>query len=351
MFRKATIAAALSAVAAAPAAYAASEVAIHGDFRGSLDHTSSTNTTGNLNWQDNLSRFGVSASTEVGDLKGFLHYERLVSNDGDTNFDAGLGEETLAFYGGLKTAFGSVYYGQAPTAFRTAAKSIDPFFNTALAAPGPIPNEAPRGGASVGLSLLTADVLGSGYVENTVGYKSPDIMGLRINAAVNIDEASGGSQERHDYSFGVSFAHEGLSTGVQYINTSGDRSNFFTTSNPAHNLFAHASLDLGIASVSAAYQRLQPSNESNVNHYFVSGTLPLNDVMRVAATYGAERPSAANQHTLTGGGVALFYDVLPNFTTYVGARYAKQNTGTPNNLHSEAVAVGVSYSFRVAHSL
>lgn len=351
MLKKSTIAAVVAAVFAAPAAHAASEIAIHGDFRGSLDHSSGNGASGQLNWQDNLSRFGVDASTELHGMTGFVRYERLVSNDGDT----ANGENTLGFYGGIKSdLFGTVYVGQAPTAFRNTAAKIDPFFNTALARPGANLSQAPRGGASLGLSSpLTNDLL-AGYAQNTVGYKSNDFGGLRVNAAVNIDEdsrnAPGAPGERHDYSAGVTFKQDALSAGLQYVNSSARSTNLNPTPK-ANNYFAHVGLDMGIAAVTAAYQRLHDTGGgNNANNYFVAGEMPLSDVLRVAATVGVERPSTTQSTTATGGNLGVFYDVVPNLTTYAGLRYTQQNAGG-GSIKSESVAVGLSYNFRAAHSI
>jgi hypothetical protein len=357
MFKKTRIAAVVLAVATAPAAFAASEVALHGDFRGSVDHTSASGVGSGLNWQDNSSRFGIEASTTHQGLRAFVNYERLVSNDGGVLI--GVGEElTLAFYGGVEGSLGKIYYGTAPTAFRNATKSIDPFFNTSLAGgsifSGATGDEAVPIGASTGLRLFDVDFQGAGYAQNTIGYVSPNMGGLTFNASVNLDEQSkdlpGSPGERHDYAAGVTFQQDGLTAGLQYANTSARSGNYVLGKGSSY--FAYAKLDLGVAEVSGAYQRFHDTDGgANYNGYFVAGTMPLSDVMRLSASIGVERPSTDPSTTATGGNIGVFYDVMPNLTTYGGLRYTQQNDGAGNSLGGESIAVGVSYSFRVAHAM
>ena len=84
MFKKTRIASVVLAVATAPAAFAASEVALHGDFRGSVDHTSASGVGSGLNWQDNSSRFGIEASTTHQGLRAFVNYEQRLGDIKDS---------------------------------------------------------------------------------------------------------------------------------------------------------------------------------------------------------------------------------------------------------------------------
>ncbi|HUP91526.1 MAG TPA: porin [Solimonas sp.] len=354
MFAKKLIAA-LAAASVAPAALAMdTSGSAYGAFRLSLGYFDSGSGE-DVRVDNNNSYIGLRAQTVEGDITAFASYERFADND-NTYLD---GEFVRQFYGGLRHRdYGTLIFGRAPTAYKLSGQKLDPFYATAVSGlNGGTTALSIAGGAGYGMSALTGDVSGSGFVSNQLAYTSPSYGGVTVNGAVFFDDG-GGASEEVDYGAGVEYSAGGLTAGVQLLDIStgsspGSQPNFFTDglTGASGKLTAlrgyggYADVNWGAG---ASYELLDLGNDLPDRTYmFASAWYGLSQYLRVAAVVGRTEDTPYEGMSYT---VGASYEIVENLNTYVAARYVDRQLSEASSAQTDdtqTYALGVAYNFEI----
>ncbi|HUS24630.1 MAG TPA: hypothetical protein VM369_06755 [Candidatus Binatia bacterium] len=331
---------------------------LYGDFRMSLmQFDDNATAASDLDLGDNGSAYGIKLSVTERGLTAFGKYERALDTDDGLNAATGFGTSTTGLatggtdyvreaYAGLKCpGLGTLLFGQAETAYSSASHRWDPFYNTGLAGIGGLVGSTSIVGVgpSHGGSVLAVPVRTLGYINNTVAYTSPSFGGFSVNGALYLDEDGGGAED-HDTAIGGEFNGMGLTVGLQALDLNSGSSpgsaapNFALSSVQAR--LAYAGFSTGLFGVGATYERLEGSGlGSTADSLHLTGWFGLTPNARVAASFG-DTNNVAEGRSL---GLGLFYDVVQNFTAYLGGRtFDGKGSGGGD---AYAVALGGTYKF------
>lgn len=346
--------AALAAGLVAPGAYALdTNASVYGDFRLSLGYFDSDPSGDDTDIDNNNSHLGLRVQGIDQELSVFAQYERLADND---DGDAG-GEFTRQFFGGVKhERLGTLSYGRQATAYKLAGQKLDPFYNTSVA--GVSGSVGVINGASYGLSALTNDTVGSGFINNQVAFTSAEQYGVTVNGAVFLDDGAGDA-ENHDFAAGAQWQSQGLTLGVQALDLqSGSETG--SVQNFNHIALAGANGEMQAVrgygafgaerwGAGASYERLDLKNgQPNREYIFVAGWFGLTDRLRLAAAAGDTHDTPFEG---TGYTIGASYEALPQMNVYAAARHVDRSaspTNTALTSDTQAFAVGVSYAFEIA---
>lgn len=343
----------LAATLIAPAASALdSSGQIYGALRLSLGFYDAQ-TGGDTDVDNNNSHLGIRAQTVEGPFTAFAEYERLADNDDGTPE----GELTRKFYGGVTHVdWGTLVFGRAPTAYKLAGQKLDPFYNTGVSGPNGS-NASIANGAGYGLSSLTGDQPGNGFINNQLAYTSPAIANLTVNAAVFLDDA-GGDGEELDFGGGIEWQADGITLGVQALDIStgsnpGSEQNFFFiglsgASSALQAVRAYGAYAAQGWGVGASHEMLDlKGGLPNRAYTFVSGWYGLSDRLRLAASAGQTEDTPFEGISFTLGGS---YEVLEYLNAYAAARLTDRDATEINTAQADdvqAYVVGVSYTFEI----
>ena len=360
MMKKTLMALAVAATFVVPAQAAEVSGEVTGDFRLGLGYFDSNSNPGiaaatnsDLDVDNNNSVIGAKVSTTEGNITASLVYERLLDNDA-----AGVDFDRQAYLS-IATPYGTGIYGRAPTAYKTSGQKLDPFYNTQLSG---IAGAAAGGvnGAGYGLSALTNDGIGNGFVNNTLAYVSPSIGGLTINAAIFTDEGAGVGED-HDLGLGVEWSGMGITAGVQLLDinsgnplAAGSVANFGTigvaaplTATRLYGSFADGS-KWG-AGVSVESLDLKAGATDRL-YAMASGWLSVMEGTRVAVSLGNTNETPFEGNSVSAG---VFHDVIKNLTVNGGVRFTDRAVNGVSGVNSTdvtAIALGVNYKFSVGGS-
>lgn len=352
MMKKTVVAAAgvMLAGVVTPALALETSASIYGDFRLSLGYFDTDGAGSGTDVDNNNSHGGLRVMVREGDLAAFIQYERLLDND-DGSPD---GESARQFFGGVTGRYGTLSYGRQATQYKLSGQKLDPFYNTSVS--GIAGSTDTINGAGYGLSALTNDSVGSGFINNQIAYVSPDLNGFRVNTAVFVDDGNG-SGEKHDYAAGVEYAVEGLTIGLQALDVNsgvnaGSVQNFSNiglapASGRVEALRYYAAYAADGWGLGASYETLDLHAGLEDRAYaFLSGWYGLTDRLRLAAALGhtEDTPFAGMSYTLGAS-----YTVLENFNVYLAGRHVDRKSGnTQLNSDTQTYALGVSYTFDIA---
>jgi hypothetical protein len=353
-----------SSIAVAAAAFAGGALAadvtgeVFGDFRWSLNNFDAKGSAADdVDATNNNSHYGIRASATERGITGFVVYERQLDNDDGAN-----AELARQGYVGISSAFGTALYGRAATAYKLSGERLDPFFNTGISTISGAANAgagAPILGPSYGLSALTSETAGNGFINNQVAYTSPSFGGLSFNAAVFFDEGSGPAED-HDFGGGIEYNAAGLTVGVQHLDINSGVAGGDSLQNfGAIGFAAGATAELTATRLYASYNAngawgLSASGEkldlrgglADRDYYYAAAWATLVPGTRVALAYGD-----TNETPFEGSSVSLglFHDVLSNLTGYVVARSTDVDSDRgPANTDSTAISLGLNYQFSLS---
>ena len=317
---------------------------IYGDLRYAYSHYDDKGAEPRSNrFDDTDSHAGLAVTTREGDYAATLVYERALESD-DSNPDA-----VRQSYLSVSTPYGTALYGRAPTAYKLSGEVLDPFYNTAV---GTI-NGAAFGtasaavrGPSYGLSALTSDARGNGFVANQVAYVSPSMGGLRVNAAFFMNE-SDPPEDDHDYGAGAEWSGDWLegsaTAGVQYLDVRSS-ANFSAIGVPgsgavkATRLYAAYTRDSW--GLSASWEPLDLKSGPDRDYVLGTGWLGLTEQTRVALAWGYTDGTPFEGNSVSLG---LFHSLFEGLEVYAAARYTDRNKAPQESTN---IGVGVTYTVR-----
>lgn len=347
MFKKTLIAAAALTAFSTAAIAADASGEIYGDFRYSLNQSDSSNTVGdsNLDATTNGSHVGLKASVKEGQYTATVVYERGLGNDDTTTSSAdGVRQSYLA----VSSPIGTVTYGRAASEYKKAGQKHDPFFNTGISTinGGAVAtSSAVVTGPSYGLSALTSEGVGNGFLDNTLAYTSPSFGGLTVNAGFFAADSAAGVNEDHDYALGVNWAAGGLEAGVQYLDING--AGTVTAAGLPGNTQAlrfHAGYTQKNWGVGASYEKLEIAAAADRDYALASGWFGLSDKTRLAASYGYTDNTPFEGSSIS---VGVFHGVMSNLDIYLAAQSTdrKSSNAGANANDATAVSVGLNFDF------
>jgi hypothetical protein len=346
-----------SSIAVAAAAFAGGAQAadvtgeVFGDFRWSINHFDAKGAPADdASATNNNSHYGIRATTTERGITGFVVYERQLDND-----SGAVAELARQGYVGISSAFGTALYGRAATAYKLAGERLDPFFNTGIATISGASNVGAGAailGPSYGLSALTSETAGNGFINNQIAYTTPSFGGLSFNAAVFLDEGSGPAED-HDYGAGLEYKAAGLTAGVQHLDinsgvAAGSTQNFGAIGAQAELTATrlYGSYDAnGAWGGSASWEKLDlKGGLADRDYYYAAVWATVIPGTRVALAYGDtnETPFEGNSFS-----VGIFHDVLSNLTAYaVGRSTNVDSDRAPPD--TTAISLGLNYQFSLS---
>lgn len=247
---------------------------------------------------------------------------------------SGLASTRHAFVG-ANTSIGTFTFGRTNSAYKLAAQRLDPFYDTsAVNFAGIAANE----GGSYGLSNLA-----NGWTNNSIGYISPEVGGLTINAGIYLQEQS---DEDHDYGIGLDYRLSDLEVGVQYIAVGADNvDGVIAGANQVVDTALQATASYGNEawSVGASYEMVELRGSSEDRTYlFLAGDFAINENLKVAATVGQVDEGAGEGLGFT---VGAFVDLIKDFTFY--GLYSSSDLDNPAGIDTDVISLGVSYGFQI----
>lgn len=305
------------------------------DLRYGLDYFEDSNSANpsDVNFENHGSFWGVKGSASQGGLTVFGAYERWLDADAQAFVDL-----TRQSYAGVMTEFGTLQYGTFATAYMESGRKLDPFYATGAAGVGQLSGTI-FGGQSHGLSFLTTDLVGSGFVPNQLAYTSPSLFGATANVAVFFDDTAG-PNEQDDYAAGVEWSGMGITAGAQYLEANG--SNLaLAEDEEAVRLYGGYSAQRFGAAVSAERHDLMGAIDAE--YLMASGWFGVLPGTRVAASASMENETGAEGQSFR---VGVFHDVMDNFTTHVV--YRNYNNTDSTQPDDQVISLGASFKFELS---
>lgn len=340
--------AAAAAVLAAPAIAADGEARIYGDFRYALIHSDAEGSPADTDLAGTNAHAGVSLRVSEGDYSATVVYERTLANDDSvTQLDS-----VRQSYLQVGSPYGTVIYGRAPTAYKVSGEKLDPFFNTGIgtiSGAGFADAPAPVLGPNYGLSALTSDTVGNGFINNQIAYVSPTLYGVTLNGAVFISE-NAGDNEDHDFGLGAEWNHDAITAGVQYLNLESTLANNPNANFnaglpvPAEALRFYGGYKAETWGVSASWEPIDLKNGGlDRDYYFGAGWLKVLPQTTVAASYGNTEGTPFEGDSLSLG---VFHELFSSLEVYLAARHTDRDAG----VSSADYVAGINFGFSLAHS-
>lgn len=313
--KKIALCAAVTAIFAAPAVSMAA-ADIYGQLRYSVNQIDADGGAGSdgLVAVDNVSLFGLKASTEGDGIKAFVHLQ--TGANADSTGATGAFNQRF-YFGGLTGGFGTVAYGRMTNAYKFAGFAMDPFYNHSHIN---VNGAFAAGGGTYGLSPAT-----NGFTDNAVQYTSPDISGLKVNLGLYIDD---GNADDHGTNVGAVYNKDGIQLGFQMA------SNDATVTIPgviadgdAVRIYGGYKADK--YSVSLSFETVDDSATTDATYMFLAAKFKVADKTEIAATLGtvgadAGSPTAAKEGTgITAG---IFQTVAPQTQVFVSTSMVSLDT-------------------------
>lgn len=312
--------------------------AVYGDIRWSLNAVDGTGVAGPLySATNNNSYWGIKGSVTEGQLTAFGAYENTLNND------SAAADTTRQGYFGLKCdTFGTLQYGQFGTAYFESGRKLDPFANTAVAGVA----AGPGAFNSHGLSGLTAETTGAGFIGDQVAYTTPSFGGLTVNAALFVDEGAPGAGTDHDYGIGAEFNNSGLTVGVQALDIN-NLGNFTVTTASREVVRVYAGLNVARFGANVSVEKASLPG-ADAGFIFASGWYGVTNATRIALALGHENNATGGTAAAEGNSVSLgvFHDVVKNFTGWAAVRRFDSKVAGPDP-HRDVITLGASYKFNL----
>ncbi|MEX2571108.1 MAG: porin [Gemmatimonadota bacterium] len=319
-------------VAVAPSMVAGQQVdtELYGNFR----YSANAAADGSTSWAamaNNASRLGVRGSVEGGGLTARMDLQTGVDVDGGAD-----GAFTQRYYFvELSGGFGAVAVGRRSTTYKMAGLRLDPFYDTStISVAGTVPAGGLFAGASFGLSNLT-----NGFADATVEYTTPQVGGLSVNAAAQVDPASD-----HDLSAGLVFRRAGVEFGFQHYEARGTRWAQTAGVDAAQRI--HASYGNGGRwTLGGSAERVTADAGGENRYLYAVGTMrvvPSVTLVAAAGDVGGEGGLAPVAGTGIHAGV--FLDLLPQVRLHALYSHLEADSGPA----IRNAALGLSYGFTLA---
>lgn len=327
----------ITALAAALAPMAAmSEADIYGQLRYSInsvddDKDAATSTKDGLRGEDNVSLFGLKASTEGDGIKAFVHLQTGAKADGGS----GNAFDQRFYFGGLSGGFGKVAYGRMTNAYKFPGFKLDPFYNLSHVGAG---GTLAAGGATYGLSGAT-----NGFTDNAVQYTSPSMGSLKVNVGLYIDDSN---EDDHGTNVGALYTAKNFNVGVQFASND-------TTATTVPNLVADGDAvrlhggykaDKLFAGFSYENVDLDPvtnGGASDADYIYLVGKYNAAKETQLVLTVGSVSDGAAEGSGFTGG---VFQTVAPQ--TQLFALYSTASLDNVTNGEDPSVlSLGAIHKF------
>lgn len=246
---------------------------------------------------------------------------------------SGLGQTRHAFVG-ANTSIGTFTFGRTNSAYKLAAQRLDPFYDTsAVNFSGIAANE----GGSYGLSNLA-----NGWTNNSVGYISPEVGGLTLNAGVYLQEQS---DEDHDFGIGLDYRLADLAVGVQYLTVGADNVDGVVAGSGMvvdTAIQATASYGNEMWSVGASFETVDLRAGDDRTYIFVAGDFAINENLKVAASVGQVDQGAGEGFGFT---VGAYVDLIEDFTLY--GLYSQSDLDNSAANETDVFSLGVRYGFEI----
>ena len=322
--------------------------ALYGDLRISFDGTDDASAAEGPTYTvtDNNSVWGVKASTVKGGVTVFGGYERYISDDEPVipGFPVELTRES---YLGLASFCGTVKLGRHATAYASAGRKLDPFYNTTASGAGGLAGSGSifGGGNSHGTSTaFNGDAFGEAYVANHLSYQSPVYAGFTGNAAFFVHE-TGDADQDHDYGIGIEYADSGSTVGAQYLDANGANGATWGIDVEATRLYSsYAQERYG---VSASLEMVDlTAGADDATYWMVAGWYGLREDTRIVASLGSESGTPTEGDSVR---VGVFHDVLDAFTVWAAARSFSGKAGALPD--SAVFTLGASYKFSLGFGM
>ncbi len=245
----------------------------------------------------------------------------------------GLATTRHAFVG-FNSSVGTFTFGRSNTAYKLAAQRLDPFYDTsAINYKGVGQNE----GGGYGLSNLA-----NGWTNNSIGYISPEVAGVTINAGVYLQELS---DEDHDLALGADYRLGDLSLGLQYLSIGADTSaGVVAGAGTVVDTALQGTVSYAMQgwSVGLSYEMVDLRSGDERNYMFLSGSFDLNENISLAATYGSVDQGAGEGMGFT---VGAFVDLIEDFTVY--GLYSQSDLDNAPSAETSVFSLGVKYGFEI----
>ena len=308
----------ITALAAAMAPMAVmSEADIYGQLRYSInsvdDDKGAASTKDGLRGEDNVSLFGIKASTEGDGIKAFIHLQTGASADSDPAAGDNDAFKQRFYFGGLSGAFGKVAYGRMTNAYKFPGFKLDPFYNLSHVGAG---GALAAGGATYGLSGAT-----NGFTNNALQYTSPSFSGLKVNVGIYIDDDN---EDEHGTNAGASYSSGKFNVGVQMA-SNGDKT---AGANPVPNLvndgdamrlhggYKADNWSAGFSFENVDIDPLDPTNvgASDADYIYLVGKYNATKETQLVLTVGSVSDGAAEGSGFNAG---VFHTVAPQTQLFV----------------------------------
>ena len=322
-----------------PLAALAGDTTLYGKLRYSFGSVTDSTGYDNLVGSDNTSLLGVKGKYGD-DIQAFFHLQTGAFSDADAD---GRALKQRFFFGGLKTAMGTVKYGRMTNAYKMPGFKLDRFYNTAgINAKGVYA----AGGATYGLSGAT-----NGFTNNALEYSSPKIAeAITVHGGLYIDDSKDegdGVSDEHGYTYGAKYSKGGITAGV--VGAANEKS---TVTVPGVGADQTALRGYGKFkgegwSVGASYEMLTNADADDTNYIYAVGSYNINDAMEAVVSFGMVDSGPAEGSGYTG---ALFYSVAKNtkvFGLYSGA--ALEDGDAHSETDPSVIAVGAFHNFSLTN--
>lgn len=340
--------AAASLLLVGTASAAEGEARLYGDFRYALIHSDSEGAPSDTDLAGTNGHAGVSLMLREGSYSATLVYERTLANDDSL---AQL-DSVRQSYLQVGTPYGTVVYGRAPTAYKISGEKLDPFFNTGIgtiSGAGFADAPAPVLGPNYGLSALTSDTVGNGFINNQIAYVSPTLHGVTLNGAVFISEAAGDAED-HDFGVGAEWNHQQITAGVQYLKientlaTQADANFNAGLPVPTEAVRLYGGYKTENWGVSGSWEPLNLKDGGvDRDYYYGAGWLRVMPKTTVAVAYGKTEGTPFEGDSLSLG---VFHTLFSALEVYGAARHTDRDSG----VSSADYVAGINFGFSLAHS-
>ncbi|MCW8855704.1 MAG: porin [Gammaproteobacteria bacterium] len=323
--KKIAICAAVAAICAGPIT-AMAGADIYGQLRYSFNSVDADGGAGDdgLVGYDNVSLFGLKASTEGDGIKAFIHLQTGAKADGG----AGQAFDRRFYFGGLSGGFGKVAYGTMTNAYKFAGFAMDPFYNHShVGVAGAVQN----GLGTYGLSPLT-----NGFTPNALQYTSPAMGDVKINVGLYIDDSAA---DEHGTNIGAEYNKGGIKAGIQMASNG----NVVTVPNLVADgdaMRIYGGYTTGNLSISASFESVDTGPSTDVDYMFLVGKYKISDKTRLAATLGTVGDGAAEGNGITAG---VFQTVAPKTEVFVSTSMVSLDT--TGAAEPSVISIGAIHKF------
>ena len=309
---------------------------LYGQFRYSINSADADDGAGStLKGDDNVSLFGLKASTESNGITAFVHLQTGANADGDngtstpfsktithpavgTNAatkqtvkstdttDGGRAFAQRFYFGGLKGDFGTVAYGRMSTSYKMVGFKMDPFYN--------LSHVGATGTLSKSLATYGLSTANNGFTDNAIQYTSPSMDGLKVNVGLYIDDNTGND---HGTGLGVAYTAKDFNVGVQLIST-GKSATIAKYTADGDAIRIHGGYKADVWSVDASYEKVDVNAKGDEKGYtFLVGKYNISKETQLAMTIGDVKDNVNGADEGTGFTLGAFQAVAPKTQVYV----------------------------------